>query len=825
MKAETCGQLHKQEEGCLQEVPAAGGWKFCPLCGRPTGHIHVQKMDGQLNVPMQQAQSRFVMIRNEGLTPVSVTLELEKPLSGVQLAEKQMRSLIVIPRMPQRVELTLPALASTAHTLGTLLIQAQDAALDSETDPWQARLPRALRLPLTAEVDTPADLRVVEQIALFREGVSARMITIINGGKARADILEVKAPFGYEAALTAGVSRLGGGERVTCKVTRKWGQTAEDPAHLQILASGDKTLSVELHSAASQEIRSLASAIIGIDFGTTFSSIAFRECRDIPELPDDVEFLKPGGEPSERFPTLIWISKQGDLEFGSEAENRYIADPIEGYLIREIKTALRDPQAAEIHPKRFKDEGLRLVQRLYGENWGEALITEYLRWLYQVRILPELNARFGTTDVDARYIFSLPVLDYNIDAQTQYERQRTAMTKCITRAGFPVHASSAENRVEFEFEPVCGAIGLLHPPADVLKDIKGDAGKDSWPVLGTRGYPVSEGTTLAVFDSGGGTTDVVQARVVEKPDSNGTRLALTIERCLGVGSQAEAFGGEWVTKGVENALSNAGSLRDADGSEIKDGTGSPAADWYSGQVDPDLFRDDNDEFRESAKDVKFQLALDQPYTASHNGEVTTIKTILLTRLMVNKLQSLAAELEQRVFDAGERANTNYYLFIGGNTRISFVRKWAQTLMQDKSPEYNKRRLLLPDKYLQLAVAYGAAWVPDARVRNAVPYGLTVFAGTELLLNLPRNQSQDIMPRNRKYPLPPGVALPIRLQALIGDKEYCVGEASIPNTGDRTARVEAWTSLQDGVLRITYCFLNPANPAEKGDMQSLLEYTL
>src|SRR2546421_8643443 len=96
-----CYEIHKLENGCSQEIPEGAGWKYCPTCGRSTGHIQLQRLDGQLTVPENRPAIRAITLRNEGLTPVSVSLELEKPIPGVQTASRQPRYLAVNPRMPQ----------------------------------------------------------------------------------------------------------------------------------------------------------------------------------------------------------------------------------------------------------------------------------------------------------------------------------------------------------------------------------------------------------------------------------------------------------------------------------------------------------------------------------------------------------------------------------------------------------------------------------------------------------------------------------------------------------------------------------------------------
>lgn len=832
-----CYQLHQQESGCNQEISesgtGAGLWKYCPKCGRPTGHIVVDKSEGQLDVPMDKAAACEITLRNVGLTPVNVDLELEAASTGIAFSTRQRRSdLPVIPRMPQQVELVLPPLTQSTTQIGALLIYAKDAALAEGEDPWQPRRTRALRLALSAEVDTPAEVSAMEQIALFREGIRERNITLVNSGRTRAEILGMVVPNGYDARIEGEKTFLNGQEQVRCRVMRRPGIQPAPESLLMIRTDGDKQpISIELRCEGANSIRALHAAIIGVDFGTTFSSIAFRACRYAVAKPDEVEFLLPEGESRKRLPTRVWIGFHGEMEFGERATRRHEQDPSQGFLFREIKTLLRSPEAAEIDPAERRTDGLRLVQKLFGETWGETLVTEYLRWFYQGRILPELQSRFGTTDIDVGYVFSLPVLDYNIEGQPQYELQHAAMTRCIKRAGFPYSEDPAQNQVDFEFEPVCAALGLLHPPAGVVTDTTGKhANEDAWPVLGSAGYPIREGDTVAVVDSGGGTTDVVRATVHEIVEDTGVRLELSIERCLGVSHEGETFGGELVSRQLLDVL-NKGERPDQQTvpDEVKALIQEiyRTNDWYEGATDFEgLVASGTEERlirREVAEQVKFILASDRELPVSRpDGGTTYIKPLLLSRLITPNLRSLSDALDRRVFNSEERRQTTYYLLVGGNTRLPFLRKWAQAVMNDR---YGERLLALPEEYRQLAVAYGAAWVPDARVRNAVPYDLTVFAGPQKLLTLPRNQSQEIQPRSRQFALPPLARMLVRLEARLGTNDYCVGQRQIVNHSGNTSLVEIWSTLQHGKLRIDYRFFDPQHPEEKGTLESLLEYEL
>lgn len=169
------------------------------------------------------------------------------------------------------------------------------------------------------------------------------------------------------------------------------------------------------------------------------------------------------------------------------------------------------------------------------------------------------------------------------------------------------------------------------------------------------------------------------------------------------------------------------------------------------------------------------------------------------------------------------------------------------MMSDRNIDMGNRRLLLPDRYLQLAVAYGAAWVPDARVRNAVSYDVAVQVAEQNLLTLPRNQSQDNVKRSKLYPLPPGRTIDILVQANVGDNNPDattqetkpnprVGRAQVNRTDldanpmykkylNQLIHVKVVASLKSGVLTVAYAPIDPNDPKLEVELTPLLEYRL
>ena len=791
-----CTDIHDDGGGCPQTVPDGVTWKFCPSCGRLLGHAQA---DNSPFTPLPGIAQRVLLrLRCAGIAPVSATVALEAEIAGAHLVGSLARTLR--PRQAETLELDLPPLSADTVSLGRLTIQAEDGIADDADDPWQPRpWGRTKSVPLMVRVSRRAALCVAQDVALFSEQTSSRTLDLVNEGDQPLAITEIRLPRGY-ALDGVQPSRLAPLGNVRVVLRRDWTVDAPVDTLLQIFTgAGPAAATVRLRSSPRQGMQELPVAIIGIDFGTAFTSVAFRECRYNPDLPDEVKFLLPPGQGTNRFPTRLWLGKDGSARFGVQAKTEFMKDEAAGYLFREIKTLLRQIDNDCIHPHRFQGVASEHMVKVYGAHWPEVLVTRYLAWLREKLILPRLHSQFGSSDVHVRYVFSLPVLDYAIEGHGEiYEQQLDSMRRCVAGAGFPVH----DQLVDFQFEPVCAALGLLY-----------STNEENIPRLGSRAYPISDGDHIAVFDSGGGTTDIVLARVEASGDQGG--IALHVEHCLGVDSNVETFGGEWVTNALESALKKLTTVPGDKG-------------WYSGPLhDRDALADAEDELvRDEVETIKYALAGKDLWEYSNTqGEAVKITSAVLGRLINPHLKALSREMRERVFAQVSREATRYYLCVGGNTALKDVEAWIQAFMQDEDPDHSGRQLRLPEKSRQMAVAYGAAWVPDARIRNAVPYDLSLLADDKPLLTLSRNTSQEVYGQSRLFQLGPHRTLTFEMQTTLDGMPCRVASVALTNHEDDTVLITTYLDVQNGILTLNYSMRRQRESADTNEQTELLTYSL
>ncbi len=216
-------------------------------------------------------------------------------------------------------------------------------------------------------------------------------------------------------------------------------------------------------------------AILSIDFGTRNTGIRLRWRREIvPGRPAD--FVEPitDSTGATRFPTEMAIHRTGrSFQWGSEVPRTDL--PADMHRISGLKTALRtgeEPYVA-INPA-----------------WTTAYLLErYFEQLFS-RIdafLAGLNPPLRRTALNIRYVITRPVLDGAAEG-TLAHRYEEALLNALERC------EVAPQSVRFLLEPIAAACGICRLRSQEL-------------------LALGEGATIAVVDSGGGTTDAAVARL------------------------------------------------------------------------------------------------------------------------------------------------------------------------------------------------------------------------------------------------------------------------------------------------------------------------
>ena len=337
----------------------------------------------------------------------------------------------------------------------------------------------------------PAKLEIETALLLLNGRNRGRELILSNVGETPLQLQPPLLPVGF--ALEAGDNSSHGGWTLPAKTRRRWkiralpnAQPGETTIELRDTA-GQNRGEVRLLVPASVAVSARTRTVIGVDFGTSGTSIYQRDGRDdrlkATALIDHK--ARAGIDPPRRFPTVLYISFKGGYEsgfyIGYEAlqKQQQKEGDRPGLFVREIKSLLRTDREP------FADE--------FGPNYRvDLLLRRFLQKLYEQIIEPQLE---GGGAASIAWNFSLPVLDsHRGGAGELFELQKRRLETAIRGAGYV----KTGDVLEFFTEPFCAAVYLLL-----------GHGHYRYP----NGRPPRDGDWACIFDSGGGTTDVVLGRI------------------------------------------------------------------------------------------------------------------------------------------------------------------------------------------------------------------------------------------------------------------------------------------------------------------------
>ncbi len=590
----------------------------------------------------------------------------------------------------------------------------------------------------------PAHLEVETTLLMLDGRARKRVLSLRNSGETPLVLRPPLWPVGMEVeARTPGA-----GEWTLAPGGRKeWTIHATGMAKAGIArvvfsgASGDQLGEVSLMVPAPGGLTTRTRYVLGVDFGTSGTSIWKRDGRDdrLEAVPLTDPHAVAGRDDPHRFPSVLYVSFRNGHEvgffIGYEALRRRVEDLEPGLFVTELKTLLR----AEGEPYVAK----------FGPNYRvDLLLKRYLETLRRQIILPDLE---GGEAASVAWNFSLPVLDsHRGGTQTLYNLQRSRLEKAIRAA----HFVGPNDTLEFFTEPFCAAIYLLL-----------QHGHYRYPQFD----PPHDGDWACIFDSGGGTTDVVLGQV----RLDGARMRFEEVATLGGYQNGGAapgkpavstFGGEALTRTTAIYLSiwqnGAGVPYDFLRYFIKDeGTYkrlnsiaqlAPKNEEILLQGEVELAgnaRIPNPWVREfdvwnKTEAFKRQFAgAGSPGTPVELEFKSTVagvesKQVKIARrefdeVVVNRrLDAIGAEMRRRIFPDGAGVpapvEIKWVFGVGGNCRVRRVQDWLQEFFPGGVQELTVRNGdVFDDSDRMLAVAGGAVWAGKASQDNTLPYALRV----------------------------------------------------------------------------------------------------
>ncbi|HEY0074072.1 MAG TPA: hypothetical protein VGB77_08230 [Abditibacteriaceae bacterium] len=529
-----CREIHREGHDC--EAPIEPSWTFCPSCGRRTASLSLEnthlrfRHDRQKNLWQSQLSLHY-----RGFASLIFTAKLNEQAGSLYLVSSDHR---VVRRISKR--------AVAGHPI-TLTFQWSGADLPPHDQPLQ------IELQIGSEDDTPDDafettqtnrwrpwntqwlrvsrpapprLVIETQLCLFGSQCRERLIHLFNAGETTLELRPPLEPVGYSLKAQpvpgdhSAPWNLMPGQRKAYKIEATPNAKSGRADVVLERRDGHKLGSIVLINGDAARVQAQPRYVIGVDFGTAGTSVWVRDGRNdrlkAQALRDD---NARAGEDPLRFPTLIYVRQHNGHESGFfigynaliQSEND---GPGRGFLVRELKTLLRQ-----------EDEPF--VEQ-YGPNYTiDLLLRRYLETLKNQIIDPKLS---GEPEGTIAWNFSLPVLDsHESGAGVLFNRQKERLNRAIHAAGL-----LTGNEPQFFKEPYCAAIYLLLGYGNYQPPI---------------GKKLESGQWACIFDSGGGTTDVVLGKLGREPDGRlSFQEVTTLGAYLNDRGEVATFGGELLTR-------------------------------------------------------------------------------------------------------------------------------------------------------------------------------------------------------------------------------------------------------------------------------------
>ncbi len=511
-------------EGCSHPVEAS--WTFCAACGHRLGSL-------AFGAPRVEAQgdagSIEVPFAREGWASVRLATRLVGDAGG------RARGVSAPDRATGSGSVVVRYAGADASAYEASVGYRTDSVRREATNLW---LPDELgeeRILGGLAVRREEEGRIELEPAVLPLGsrTPKRRFAVVNAGGRALRVRTPTLPPGFrlreaEPSPSGLHTVYPGGGRVEFEAERVEAGAPGSSVRLEDEA-GSAVASLSLLSLPELAATEVAQFYIGVDFGTSNTSIvvydSYNEDRRL--LPYPGVYAK-GFDDEFRWPTVIGLrGGEATWTYGYEAAAEISADT-RYPILRELKTMLRR-------------ETLPLIGGT-GVDAGEVAAWYFERLLRDV-VEPHLAGVVPGVTPTVEFVLSLPVLDSGeegMEAGRQRDRTLAAFRRALERAGFP-----EGTRVTTVSEPVAAATYILQ---SYLKD--GSA------FGATTVGSLADGDLVGIYDSGGGTTDVVLFRV----DLKTTPIGMRELRQFGTtsfeaedtraGRLEKTFGGEVVTREV-----------------------------------------------------------------------------------------------------------------------------------------------------------------------------------------------------------------------------------------------------------------------------------
>jgi len=750
---------------CQTQLPESLLLAFCPACGFSLRWLEVDdRQTLQVNPRRQQTLKLNLPVKGVGKEPLEVTvrslaperLKFEVDGSETETATWQVKageevSLTLLSNLPPDAEQPCDC---------PLLIRSIFASSkpQSERPQWQpSELEEEREITVRLE-PVFVKLKCQPPLLLFSERRREQELKLVN-----LSPISVSGTIVCPKELDAQPSQwqLMPNESLTLKVSarRSWQEGKELILEVQP-EDGDTVECYAFWFGQEQETPLVPDVIVGIDFGTSKSAIAFKRHDST-----DVELLKVQGE--ETVPSILL----------------FLPDRCEPLIGPGARARLGDPTALPV-------QGIKLLLRtnLQVEWRGRIWTPQQLAQRFLQFLKRQVDENFGDDNVCVKqFELSLPVLE----DERGYEEQRKISLQAAKEAGM--------NWVRAWWEPVCAAIWVLY----------------RWNDYAPKLPLPKNGDWILVLDWGAGTLDAT-VLIYEKNRPPFFHLP----PFLGIGLEKGGDFLDWKLTcefleraGLIDLLREAkelgwkrfrwkGSLALRQLAEAirqgKEQVGSGSAtqftlhdarQWLTEPVFAELFADESRTVALTWSEYRQQ----QDKKTEQQTKTLLVTVSELDRLAKQILDELKVRLDTYL-GAENWGKIAYAFIVGGSGQMgivgNIVGEWVNRVVQ------------LRGRDAILAVAFGAAVLSDVKI-EALPVGLILKVNGESYTLLRAGDRFTAVERLFRVPLE---GLSAQLQVTIDEKFWTIAEfhAKPPTSQVRMAiKIESgqlswqWTDSETG----------------------------
>ncbi|KAJ4323450.1 hypothetical protein N0V84_004322 [Fusarium piperis] len=224
--------------------------------------------------------------------------------------------------------------------------------------------------------------------------------------------------------------------------------------------------------------------IIGIDFGTTYSGVAYSRRKNAPKLITNWKNLRNFNHDKEKVPSAVFYNEntEGDFSWG-------YAVPIEEDVLRWFKLLLvdEDDLPFKIRTSPHVVTARALVKQL--SKTPVEVIGDYLGELWK-------HARENIMRAVGQRVFKIARLHFVVTLPAIWPHYaRARMEEALVRAGIREARPAGDTTVDFISEPEAAALACLEGSSDEID--------------------LNLGEHLIVCDAGGGTADIITYTILK----------------------------------------------------------------------------------------------------------------------------------------------------------------------------------------------------------------------------------------------------------------------------------------------------------------------